>query len=131
PKSKRCPACRQECALGDKICSNCGHEFPAAGVRYRSCMECGSLNPVAACSCQVCESSLLPNFTLTLDEALRAGAIVRGLDIDEKEVRNAEEIAPEVRNRVLRSGDEKLVRILRVLPDESWARLRDILALES
>lgn len=52
------------------------------------------------------------------------------MDIDEEEVRHAEEIAPEVRNRVLRSGDQKLVRILRVLPDESWARLREILVTQ-
>jgi len=55
-------------------------------------------------------------------------AIIRGMDVDESEVRLAEEIAPEVRRRILRSGDDKLVRILKVLPDESWARLRDILA---
>jgi hypothetical protein len=29
--------------------------------------------------------------------------------------------------QILQSGDEKLVRILKTLPDESWARLRDIL----
>jgi hypothetical protein len=66
-------------------------------------------------------------FTLTLDEALRTGAIVRGMDLDEDEVREAETIAPRIRQRVLQSGDQKLVRILKVLPDESWARLRDIL----
>jgi superfamily II DNA or RNA helicase len=130
PRTKRCPSCRTECGLGDKACANCGHEFPVAGARYRSCPGCGSLNPVTAGSCQSCGVSLLQTFSLTLDEALRAGAIVRGLDIGEDEVRRAEKIAPEVRSRVLRSGDEKLVKILRVLPDESWARLRDILAAE-
>jgi len=68
-------------------------------------------------------------FTLTLDEALRTGAIVRGTDLEESEVREAEQIAPIIRGRVLQSGDEKLVRILKVLPDESWARLRDILGV--
>jgi hypothetical protein len=37
-------------------------------------------------------------------------------------------LAPEVRDRVLRSGDDKLAKILRVPPDESWVRLREILA---
>ena len=129
-RTKRCPKCRHECGLGDKTCPGCGHEFPVAGARYRSCPDCGSLNPVTAGACQTCGASLLQTFSLTLDEALRTGAIVRGLDIGEDEVRCAEKIAPEVRNRVLRSGDEKLVRILRVLPDESWARLREILAAD-
>jgi len=30
-------------------------------------------------------------------------------------------------NRILQSVDEKLVNILKVLPEESYARLRDIL----
>ena len=68
------------------------------------------------------------DFVLTLDEALRAGAIVRGMDLDESEVQAAESIAPVVRDRVLASGDQRLVRVLKTLPDESWARLRDILA---
>ncbi len=130
PRSKRCPACRHECGLGDKTCPHCGQEFPVSAARCRSCPDCGALNPVTACSCHACGASLLQTFTLTLDEALRTGAIVRGLDIAENEVRSSERMAPEVRSRVLRSGDEKLVRILRVLPDESWARLRDILATD-
>lgn len=93
----------------------------------RGCPDCGALNPITAGTCHACGASLTSTFSLTLDEALRAGAIVRGMDIDEDEVRHAEEIAPEVRDRVLRSGDQKLVKILRVLPDESWARLREIL----
>jgi ribosomal 50S subunit-associated protein YjgA (DUF615 family) len=78
-------------------------------------------------NCHACNASLATSFSLTLEEALRIGAIVRGMDIDETEVRSAEEIAPQVRDRVLKSGDDKLVKILRVLPDESWARLRNIL----
>jgi hypothetical protein len=37
-------------------------------------------------------------------------------------------MAPKVRKLILRSGDDKLVRIAKLLPDESWARLRDIFA---
>jgi len=50
------------------------------------------------------------------------------MDLDETEVQAAEAIAPVVRDRVLQSGDERLVRVLKTLPDESWARLREILA---
>jgi len=34
-----------------------------------------------------------------------------------------------IRVRVLQSGDRQLVRIPTVLPDEGWARLRDILEI--
>ncbi len=130
PHTKKCPACHSECGLGDRTCSHCQHEFPFAAPRFKNCPDCGSLNTVSASNCHACGVSLSSSFTLTLEEALRIGAIVRGMDIDESEVRTAEEIAPLVRDRVLRSGDDKLVRILRVLPDESWARLRGILASE-
>jgi superfamily II DNA or RNA helicase len=128
PRTKKCPSCRAECGLGDKECSHCGHEFPVVEQKFRGCPDCGALNSVTATTCHACGTSLAASFSLTLDEALRTGAIVRGMDIDEDEVREAEEMAPEVRDRVLRSGDDKLVKILRVLPDESWVRLREILA---
>ena len=98
------------------------------GGRYKNCSSCGTLNTVGAKSCQVCGEVFGSNFSLTLDQAMRNGAIVRGMEIDEGEVRNAELIAPSVRNQILTSGDENLVRVLRVLPDESWARLKAIVA---
>jgi hypothetical protein len=49
------------------------------------------------------------------------------MDIEESDVQEAEAMASEVRQKILRSGDEKLLRILRVLPEESWARLKNIL----
>jgi hypothetical protein len=36
-------------------------------------------------------------------------------------------MAASVREKIVRSGDEQLVRILRILPEESFARLRGIL----
>jgi hypothetical protein len=50
------------------------------------------------------------------------------MDLTEDEVRLGEEMAAHVREKILASGDENLVRILRVLPEESYARLRGILA---
>ena len=127
PRTKKCPVCHSECGLGDRECGQCHHEFPVTTPRFRSCPDCGALNLFSAMNCHACNASLATSFSLTLEEALRIGAIVRGMDIDETEVRSAEEIAPQVRDRVLKSGDDKLVKILRVLPDESWARLRNIL----
>jgi hypothetical protein len=37
---------------------------------------------------------------LTLDEALRAGAIIRGMDIEEEEVQLAEKMAVPVREKI-------------------------------
>lgn len=127
-KAKRCPTCGSECELGAHVCGSCGHEFPVAAPRYKPCVDCGALNSMGAQSCHACGKSFATDFVLTLDEALRNGAIVRGMDLDEREVRTAEQMAPEVRARALRTGDETLVRLLRTLPDESWARLRDILS---
>ncbi len=127
PHSKRCPICGNECALGARECAACGHEFPVIAARFKPCATCGALNPQSAATCGTCGASFNTGFTLTLDEALRTGAIVRGMDLDETEVRESEQLAPVIRSRILQSGDEKLVRILKVLPDESFTRLRDIL----
>jgi hypothetical protein len=89
---------------------------------------CGSLNPASATACQVCGNTFAPDFSLTLDDALREGAIVRGMDLDEEQVVAGERIAPIVRERVLSSGDETLVRIVKALPEESWGRLKVIFA---
>lgn len=130
PRTKRCGACGCECALGASECPECGYEFPKAPERTKVCNECGAINPFSANRCHACGSSFSQSFSLTLDEALRVGAIVRGMDIDEGEVQEAEKIAGTVRGRVLRSGDQRLVKIIQTLPDESWARLRSILAAE-
>ncbi|HOW77157.1 MAG TPA: DEAD/DEAH box helicase family protein [Candidatus Competibacteraceae bacterium] len=126
-QAKRCPACGGECALGAALCLSCGHEFPVVAPRVKPCSACGALNPKNAATCQTCGAAFVTSFTLTLDEALRTGAIVRGMDLDETEVRESENLAPYIRSQILQSGDEKLVRILKTLPDESWTRLRDIL----
>jgi superfamily II DNA or RNA helicase len=128
PRTKKCGVCAEECPLGAKECSHCGNEFPKLPERNKTCQECGSLNPISASMCHACGANFQQNsFKLTLDEALRAGAIVRGMDINEEEVRIAESMAPRVRELVLKSGDQRLVKIISVLPDESWARLKSIL----
>jgi hypothetical protein len=49
------------------------------------------------------------------------------MDLEKEEVVLGESMAAPVRDRILRSGDEQLVRILRILPEESFARLKGIL----
>lgn len=128
PRTKRCPICRTECDLGARTCPECGHEFPVGGGSpFKPCADCGALNPSSATSCHACGISFGTRFTMSLDEALRTGAIVRGMDLDEEEVQIAEKMAQPVRDKILRSGDDTLIRIIKTLPEESFARLKNIL----
>jgi len=129
PKTKKCPVCKTECELSAKICECCKHEFPKRRTtEFKTCASCGALNPSAAENCQECGESFKASFSLTLDEALRAGAIVRGMDIDEVDVKEGERIAQPVREKVLMSGDSTLIRIIKTIPDESFGRLADIIS---
>ena len=127
PRHKRCADCGHECDLGATSCPVCEYEFPKAPERVKTCDDCSALNPLAVESCHQCGNSFSQSFCLTLDEALRTGAIVRGIDLEEGEVQKSEEMAEVVRGRILRSGDQRLVKIIQTLPDESWSRLRTIL----
>lgn len=128
PKTKKCPSCETESPLGAKFCQICGFEFSVPAPRWKSCHSCQALNPLSAETCQQCGAPFAASFTLSLDEALRAGAIVRGMDISEDEVREGEELASTIRRRVIESGDAKLVNVLKLLPEESWARLKQIVS---
>ena len=129
PRTKKCPACHTECELRETTCKACGHEFPTGGQQQDTpCPDCGTLNPRGATTCLACGVSFGAGFTVSLDEALRTGAIARGMDLEEQEVQAAEEMAQMVRDRVLRSGDETLIRVMKTLPDETFARLKDILS---
>jgi helicase-like protein len=128
-RQKRCPVCHDENELSAPECTSCGHQFQQTSQpQFRTCPTCSALNVNSAVSCHCCGTSFQMGFVLTLDEALRAGAIIRGIDIEEEEVQVGEQMAAPVRERILRSGDEQLVRILRILPEESFARLKGILA---
>ena len=74
-------------------------------------------------SCHACGQSFSTEFTLTLEEALRVGAIVRGMELDEGEVQGSEEMAPELKRLILKSGDQHLIRFLKTVPEESYSRL--------
>jgi superfamily II DNA or RNA helicase len=127
PKMKRCPICSTEAKLAAKFCDSCGHEFPPPQPRFKSCGTCSALNPMTAKTCQQCGASFATPFVLTLDEALRAGAIVRGMDIEEEDVQESEAMAKSVRKLVMASGDENLVKVIKQLPEESWARLKKLM----
>jgi superfamily II DNA or RNA helicase len=128
PKTKKCPGCHTENELSASQCECCGYEFPVSGgTRFKTCPSCHALSPRGSSSCDACGDTFETGFSLSLDEALRIGAIVRGMDIDEDAVIAGEQMAQPVRDKVLASGDDSLVRVIRSLPDESFARLKDIL----
>lgn len=128
PKTKRCPVCSTEASLAAQFCDVCGHEFTQKAARFKPCEDCGGLNPMLAKDCQHCGHSFMQDFVLTLDEALRTGAIVRGMDVEEEDVQEGEAIASSVRKLVMASGDQKLVSVIQQLPEESWARLKRLLS---
>jgi len=127
PRKKRCPHCGSESEIGATTCENCGYEYPASPPRTISCGTCGAPNHPSATICASCGHSLIQQFGLTLTEALRRGAIVRGMQLEELEVLEGEAMADNVRRQVLASGDQLLVQMLRSLPPESWGRLASIL----
>jgi superfamily II DNA or RNA helicase len=127
PKTKRCPTCHTECERSATVCDNCGYEFPKTKTRTKQCPSCHADNPLSAKRCHECGHSFVAEFHLTLEDALRTGVIVRGMDIEEAEAREGESIAGNVRDKILKSGDEKLLKMLRALPEQSWARLKNIL----
>ena len=55
--------------------------------------------------------------------SLREGASVRGMEVEEGDARASEIMAPELRNLILRSGDQHLIKFIQSFPEESWSRL--------
>ena len=127
PMSKLCGVCGHENEKTATSCSSCGTDFPVPKKRFKECEECGGLNPVAVDSCQHCGASFKAEYEITLNEALRMGAIVRGMDLEEEEVQDAEQNKKQILRDVLTSGDDALIRLVKQLPEESYGRLRRIL----
>jgi ribosomal protein L40E len=120
---KVCPVCESQNPRGATECSECGHEFPPRKSNYKVCPECEGQNPLSAMQCQHCGYKYSTDFEVSLRDALRVGAIVRGMDIDEEDVQESEEMANDFRDFVLKSGDETLFRIMRDLPIEALTKL--------
>lgn len=128
-KLKVCPKCERKCSSNAKKCKFCGHEFPARIPALKECPKCKTQNSMNAKVCQSCDHSFVVshNFEISLKEAMRVGAIVRGMDLTEEEVQEGEEIGEDIQELMLRSGDNRLIDIVRTLPKESFGRLKHIL----
>jgi len=81
------------------------------------------LVPMNLENCMHCGASFGHQFHLRLNTAMRAGGIVRGGDFGEEEFQEGEAMADDFRRMALRSGDEWLLKITRIAPDESLGRL--------
>lgn len=126
-KTKRCPVCRTECEKSATVCPVCSFEFPSRPTKTKNCPICHTVSPLSAKVCDNCHHSFLAQFHLTLEEALRAGVITRGMEIGEEETREGEALAADVRAKILKSGDENLLRLLKSFPEETFGRLKAIL----
>jgi hypothetical protein len=123
PSTKKCPSCSTELALNATSCNTCGHEFPVKPRQMKNCPGCGALNRLSASACHSCGHSFLQEFKLTLEDAMRVGAIVRGIDMTEEEVQESEAMAPKLRELFLASGDEKIIKMLKTLPEEAFSKV--------
>ena len=126
---KKCPTCSEECELDQETCHNCGHVFEIRKKPfndYQICGSCGEKNSLDSTICKSCGKSLEPEFDISLSEALRDGAISRGIHLSEDEVQTGEELSEKTRDLILKSGDEKLIELIRKIPPESAGRLYKI-----
>ncbi len=102
---KKCPICDNECNLKDKICSFCGHEF------FKNKIETYH------------NDNKENDFEITLNDAARMGGIARGIDVEEEDVRLAEQHAGEIKKAILESGDAKAIEALNKFPEESLVKV--------
>jgi len=128
PKTKQCKVCGVKSDISAKSCQNCDEEFPTRTQKPKICTHCDGINPQNVVDCITCgEPFAVHDFTVNLDQALRHGAIVRGMQLDEDDVQLGEKMAPDLREKALESGDEIIINFLRTMPDESFARLASII----
>jgi len=121
--TKICRICHAENSIDADACCECDSEFPVPPPRLKPCPACEGLVPMNLENCMHCGASFGHQFHLRLNTAMRAGGIVRGGDFGEEEFQEGEAMADDFRRMALRSGDEWLLKITRIAPDESLGRL--------
>ena len=125
--TKKCPSCSTEIPSDAKNCPICKHVFEKLINNLKVCEKCKHKNPMNSAKCESCGEKFENDYKVELKEALRVGVIVRGLDLNEDEIQNYEAYKDDVRDSILKSGDETLLKLIKKLPDESFARLKKIL----
>ena len=102
---------------------NCEHIDIARSLLGVDCESCDGKGISQDDECDECGSKLKQEFIVELKNALRDGAIIRGMDLKEEEVKFGEAIGASLINDILSSGDDVLIKLLNKLPKESFARL--------
>ncbi len=126
---KICPQCSNQCDKKAKECDSCGYEFPVRPPAFKDCPECDTQNVLAAKICQNCGFEFTQNykFEITLKDALRDGAIIRGMYVDEDTVQLGEEMQEEFREVIKSSGNKSLLDLISRLPPEAYGQLVEII----
>lgn len=114
---KRCPACDTVLEAGAVSCP-CGHSFPSRKTVFVACSACDHSNPASADSCNFCGEALAQEYTVTLEDAARGGAIVRGLIVSESEVRKSELLAEQLEAAANEDDDPAEMKVRRLIPAE-------------
>ena len=122
PIEKVCPKCNHKNKISDKNCSSCDYKFPIYNQNhFKKCQVCSTLNPIQSKVCQNCGNNFTITFDISLKEALRDGAIIRGNELSEDEVRIGETYGKEFKSTF--SKNPIVSRILSQLPDEGLAEI--------
>lgn len=122
-----CPDCGTESPRGLQTCPVCDKEFSPVKHAFKTCDICGGLNPVTAQDCQVCQHPFQSAIQVTLNDARRSGAIIRGVVHDEEDVRIGEQRGPQIQSDILASRHPELIKMAKGMPAEAWGLLLKIL----
>ena len=127
PTSKVCPVCENQCALSDRECVSCGHQFPEKKEQFISCNQCKSLNPISSKTCHTCGANLHAEFTIKLRDAYRDGAIAIGVRLSEEDIKAGENLNPGLEKDILSSGQDALIAIWSRMPPEARGKFIKII----
>lgn len=129
-KLKICPKCENQCDKKVKECDSCGYEFPVRTPTFKECPKCKIKNVVTTKRCHKCgfKFSLDYKFEITLKDALRDGAIIRGMYVDEDTVQVGEEMKDDFKRLVTASNSPALIEIIKILPPEAYGKLVEIIS---
>ncbi len=128
-RKKKCPDCYSECELNASVCDVCGYKFEVMSLEHNTvtCDKCGAKNSKYSKECFNCGESFEQLFSISLREALRDGAISRGIKLNEDEVKLGEELYQKKKDLILQSGDAVLIDMIDKLPPEVFGRLKKIM----
>jgi superfamily II DNA or RNA helicase len=117
---KVCPKCSHKNDFSNKNCNSCNYKFAMSNqVNFKTCQICSTLNPITSKVCQNCGQSFQTSINVSLKEALRDGAIIRGNQYLENDVLIGELHGSELKK--IFSQNPVISKMLSLLPEEGYA----------